>query len=445
MKKKIISLLLVFFVSLSSVKFSYANNDDLVNALELESQFDDVQPLIFDGGVISGPMLATIATIAVASGIVLKDSEALYNLGSRFYDYYKDSIDTINAIFEASVVIGSNRLVKVGYDFYIKVKEFLDDFTSSSGSINYNTASSIAETGSITISVPSKSQIENSGGLILYSTGIYSSRIGDDVSDVNSNTDIVSGEIYISVRTGSSYANVGARAYLNGKMVKGWSRSVAYSSNTTIYLKTDGDCKYFYVNGGQVLAYYSPSATSTVVGNVNSYDWNKVKDKIKEEDDSLTIGVPGNIGSLVGENVDVFNPTYDLPVDGVVSIPVVQNPSIALDGTTTFPNVDTGNGEDVGGGTGDITFPSFGDSLDFTPLEATGITEKFPFSLPWDIQRIIGIFDVEAKAPVFEFPIVSEKIEIDLTQFEECASIVRFFVLVSFIFSLIMISTKLKG
>ena len=456
MKKKIISLLLVFFVSLSSFKFSYADTDTNINVLELENQFNDVEPLIFDGGVISGPMLSTVATLAVGAGIVLKDDQSLYNLGSRFYDYYKDSIDTINTIFEASVVIGSANLVKVGSDFYTKVKEFLDDFVSGTNSLDYNTASSIVEVGKFTVSVPTKSQITTAGGLIRYSTGIYSTKIGDDLSNVMGNNDIVAGEIFISIRNGDRYATLGADAYLNGEIVKGWGRSVSYGAEATVYLYTYGDYKYFYVNGGQVLAYYSPSATSTVVGNVGSYDWNKVKDKIKEDDDDrVTVGVPGNVGNLVGENVDVWNPSYDLPVGGLVTFPNVANPSIELDNTTTFPltgtnegvgeGTDTGTGEGVGEGTGSITFPSFGDSIDFSPLASSGITEKFPFSLPWDLGRLLGIFDVQPTAPIFKFPILGQSLVIDLTIFDEWASIGRFFVSISYVVFLIFITTKLKA
>lgn len=127
----------------------------------------------------------------------------------------------------------------------------------------------------------------------------------------------------------------------------------------------------------------------------------------------------------------------------------VQKPQL---GTENSPSPGPGPGTETGPGTEnspgddfDFTFPSFGDSINFEPLYATGITEKFPFSLPWDIQRIIGVFNVKAVAPKFEVPLLSEKIELDLTKFDELASIVRFFVLIGFIVCLIFISTRLMG
>ena len=42
-----------------------------------------------DGGVISLPILATFGSLAVASGIIIKNNDDLYDLGRIFYDYYQ--------------------------------------------------------------------------------------------------------------------------------------------------------------------------------------------------------------------------------------------------------------------------------------------------------------------------------------------------------------------
>ena len=112
------------------------------------------------------------------------------------------------------------------------------------------------------------------------------------------------------------------------------------------------------------------------------------------------------------------------------------------------PNPNPGEGEGEGEGNGGSNFPSFpnfGEDLDFSPLYLSNLKDKFPFSLPWDIKRILEQFDVEPIAPKFEFPIQGEKLVIDLSQFNEWANIVRFFVNITFIVSLIFITTKLKS
>lgn len=77
-------------------------------------------------------------------------------------------------------------------------------------------------------------------------------------------------------------------------------------------------------------------------------------------------------------------------------------------------------------------------------LNNFNLKNKFPFSLPWDLANIIGIFDVKPKVPVFDFPLpAGNHLKIDLTQFNDWAEITRFFVLIFFIIELIFITKKI--
>lgn len=438
MKKKIISLLLVFFVSLSSVNLSFADTDN--ESLVLENEFYDVQPYFIDGGVISGPMVATLATLAVAGGIVLTSDDDIYNVARAFYEKNKAIWSLVTEAFDMSVRFAAGQMLVVGNDF---LEYFKNTFESSSS------LPSISYMNNIPV-YPGDAYLHEYSNKYMWAKG-FGLKVTVDTSDKSSNFFAVGDFLarYNTYNT-SSGGKYSYYLYLNDGVTKIGSFSIRdiYDSNiVNIYFAFDlsGDTPKLFNSEHN---YTSPAIQSDVFeyDYTGIFDWNKIKDKIK--DDGVTVGVPGNAGSLVGENVDVWNPTYDLPVSGVVSIPVVQNPSIALDGTTTFPNVDVETGEDVGGGTGTDTFPafpSFGDSLDFTPLQVSNISEKFPFSLPWDIGRLLNKFDVDPVTPKFNIPFFNEKIPIDLSYFDELANIARFFILLGFILSLIFISTKLKG
>ena len=161
--------------------------------------------------------------------------------------------------------------------------------------------------------------------------------------------------------------------------------------------------------------------------------------------DNDTIIIPGDLPNISIPSIESV-PGHEEGVD--IEPPFNVEPPIEVE-TPPGEDTETPPGEDTetppGEDTGFPSFPSFGDSLDFSPMYLTNVTEKFPFSLPWDIGRLIEKFDVDPVAPVFDVPIVSENITLDLTEFSELAQIVRFFVLIGFILSLIFISTRLMG
>ncbi|HBE8569442.1 TPA: hypothetical protein KM363_003766 [Clostridioides difficile] len=176
-----------------------------------------------------------------------------------------------------------------------------------------------------------------------------------------------------------------------------------------------------------------------------SYDWGQVSDKVSSG--SLDVYVPGNAEDLVGvPSGDVFvgenNPPYDLPSGGVVTVPKVENPSLPVGDNIVIP------GDSVVDPP--IDPPVIPDipavDINFSPLweSMKNIKNKFPFSLPWDIFNLFIGFDVEPVAPKWELPVLNNKVVLDFSNFDEWANIVKFFVYVSFLISLIVISNKLK-
>lgn len=82
----------------------------------------------------------------------------------------------------------------------------------------------------------------------------------------------------------------------------------------------------------------------------------------------------------------------------------------------------------------------------------SGITTKFPFSIPWDLARAIQMLNYSAEIPIFTVPFKIESINfqydmvLDFTQFALLAKICRFMVLAGFIVGLIIATRQLiKG
>lgn len=88
--------------------------------------------------------------------------------------------------------------------------------------------------------------------------------------------------------------------------------------------------------------------------------------------------------------------------------------------------------------------------LDFKPLKASGnlLATKFPFSLPFDLMALVGLFNVEPLAPVFEIELknfvpsdfkeyVDVVYQLDLSDYKIVVDILRWFLMLIFISGLI--------
>lgn len=125
-------------------------------------------------------------------------------------------------------------------------------------------------------------------------------------------------------------------------------------------------------------------------------------------------------------NQAIARPLSDvLTVDG--AIPLTQT------GALDMPVVQTG--------TADLTFDdTISDAIDFSPIKEVGkgLTEVFPFSIPFDFVRGVKLLVAPAVAPKFDIKFDNKyfkgggHILIDFTQFETWATIIRFFIALSF-------------
>ena len=409
--------------------------------------------------VISPTMLAVVSTLAVGTGVALKNADDIYDIGRMFYDYVErnNSLtwDIIKTTFEAAVALGDS--IKINSGILDICKNFFDDtfgIYDSEESIlegiafykGYPDLKNVQDTFYKTAEFSDKMPGVNISNLAVGEMGYYSNlyavkKLSNGFAICTVEGDVVK-TITTSV-TGRSFRNIA----ISIGATRSWRLSYSY--------EVDGKLAYSAL-GFTDIAKLGVSSTGTFdIPYTGGYDWDSNVEDKKEGTGDLLLPIPGDLNDLIGKNPsDVWDKNYQngLVGSGDLSIPNVNNPSISLDDTISFPNTDV---QDPPSDIPDVNdppiggiippFPSFGDSLDFSPMYLTNINEKFPFSLPWDIGRLIEKFDVEPKAPIFKVPIVTSDIELDLTIFDEWANIVRFFILIGFALSLILISTKLLG
>lgn len=126
----------------------------------------------------------------------------------------------------------------------------------------------------------------------------------------------------------------------------------------------------------------------------------------------------------------------DIPFD----IPVDQTSGKPMDDTGT----DTDNPSKPGEGTDtdkpSVNWPSAGD-ISLPKL----IISKFPFCIPFDVARLIGLLEADPKTPIFHVPlkvgtILNEEIVLDLSQWDNVVRIIRWGELIVFVAGLVLVT-----
>ena len=126
----------------------------------------------------------------------------------------------------------------------------------------------------------------------------------------------------------------------------------------------------------------------------------------------------------------------DIPFD----VPVDQTSGKPMDDTGT----DTDNPSKPGEGTDtdkpSVNWPSAGD-ISLPKL----IISKFPFCIPFDVARLIGLLEADTKTPIFHVPlkvgtILDEEIVLDLSQWDNAVRIIRWGELIVFVAGLVLVT-----
>lgn len=132
------------------------------------------------------------------------------------------------------------------------------------------------------------------------------------------------------------------------------------------------------------------------------------------------------------EGVKVPDIPFDKPVD--------KSTGKTLDGTDTGTDTDNPSKPGEGTDTDNPNWPDTG-SLSLPKL----IASKFPFCIPFDVARLVGLLEAEPKAPVFRIPvvyanIVNEEIVIDFDKFADVLQIIRWGEIMLFVAGLVVIT-----
>jgi hypothetical protein len=177
-----------------------------------------------------------------------------------------------------------------------------------------------------------------------------------------------------------------------------------------------------------------------------TFDAEKLAKEVTDDDvvgGSVEIAIGKDYVSDVEEAILAINSGIKTAYD--ISMPQAKDYAISTD----IPAVADVVGVVPKAVTGDI-------SIEFPQVEQFTlpnlITTKFPFSIPWDIQRAFQMFEATPVVPHFVIPFnfarlnINESIEIDLQQFSLLAKIFRWFTLASFILALALVTRGLiKG
>ena len=231
-------------------------------------------------------------------------------------------------------------------------------------------------------------------------------------------------------------------------------RDINYNPNGTI----QSEKKYPYGGTGKYVSWTSMLEYQKFYGDV------RYEDGTQAETDDEAIPV---IGETDGTQVtpDMLNPDGTVTIDGTTYYPKdfidwdkFKDPAIIdllnqiLDAIDNAPVVSEQDKPIVDVDSIEIAVPD--ELSDYTV--PVGISSVFPFCLPFDFSRGIKMLLAEPEVPVFKteidmtdfcgFDLGVIPLEISLEKWEPAVVVIRWFILLLFIFSLIFISTKIvKG
>lgn len=198
----------------------------------------------------------------------------------------------------------------------------------------------------------------------------------------------------------------------------------------------------------------SKNAISDILTKVDNTEKNQVQSIPTSNDVPVKTDLPwleqyktyGTVPSDLPSTIDVDFPTNDDYAD-----PGTDSWNQPISDFNAGPGTGSDTGTDPDAGTDDWT-SSPTKKIDWTKLKlsSSALTEVFPFSIPWDLFRLLSIFDVEPIPPKFIIdtsePIdlsvyeidVKYKFDIDFAVFDWVARIGRWFLIIVFDIAVIL-------
>ena len=155
---------------------------------------------------------------------------------------------------------------------------------------------------------------------------------------------------------------------------------------------------------------------------------------------AIKLGILAPVNILKEIALSMYDVVRDIPgqivggIEGIWSGVTTKVGEIA-DYVTALPGHITGVMDDVKLWFEGLLVPTL--QVDIEQLKVETIKEKFPFSLPWDIQRIIEELADVPEVPNWTVNILGNELVLDFAVFEPLAKIVRWAVVIMFIVGLI--------
>lgn len=377
---------------------------------------------LVNGSSAIGKTISSISAWAVEHGASL--AKGALRVGK---DLYQGIVDAFNSAYSDGIVQVSSDTLSVDnskhdYPDIAAARSMLNSFVAA----QYTRATAYNDYGSLTLSLVPKSV--NNSGIVTYTTTVVTSSdskpytgavygvsagVGIDISPYlgyyfyfyskQPNGDVVtSTERYFS-------SFLGANNVSNVAVVKGFydiavpTPDLAYPSDNYLVRMPD-----------------IPSV-DTATGEVT------YPDSIPYTKDAVAAPYP--IGD---DGVKVPDIPYDIPVD--------QTSGKPMDDTGTDTDTPSKPGEGTDTDKPSVNWPSAGD-ISLPKL----IISKFPFCIPFDVARLIGLLEADPKTPVFHVPlkvgtILDEEIVLDLSQWDNAVRIIRWGELIVFVAGLVLVT-----
>lgn len=397
-----------------------------------------------------------VGTILVGAGVVFSSRGDMAKVGAAMYKTMSDGSSAIASkiaaisswAVEHGKSIGSAAL-RIGKDLY---REIIDTFNASysDGAFSYGSYS-VTLNNEFFSDYDSKefwsrkftsAKFRVSSGVI----SVVSSLNGRDFKTMYFPAD---GDMQVSEYTISPNADsIFSPRWPAIWVERAYNGSISVNSSI-VYVYSDG------VDTGLVKSHTFPLGSASDISATFGYSIAIPAPDLAYPSDDYLVKMPDipSVDTATGEvtypdsiayTKDAVAAPYPIGDDGVkvpdipFDIPVDQTSGKPMDDTGTDTDTPSKPGE--GTDTDNPNWPDTG-SLSLPKL----IASKFPFCIPFDVARLVGLLEAEPKAPVFRIPvvyanIVNEEIVIDFDKFADVLQIIRWGEIMLFVAGLVVIT-----
>ena len=393
-----------------------------------------------------------VGTILVGAGVVFSSHGDMVKVGNAMYKTLVNGSSaigkTISSISAWAVEHGTSLAkgaLRVGKDLYQAVVDafnasYSNGFFSDGAHVSFSVDASDDDCKSFASVLVG--WVKEGRSFTVYTTGPYSDAIirQDFIPSFDAD-----GTFQLEVDTD------GEPRYYGGFVPARWSYDGVYASSYE-YMQASFTV-YNSGGGGQSFAFNRQAVAS--LGNLVSAP----ADDLAYPSDDYIVKMPDipSVDTATGEvtypdsiayTKDAVAAPYPIGDDGVkvpdipFDIPVDQTSGKPMEdtGTDTDTPSKPGEGTDTDKPSDSVNWPSAGD-ISLPKL----IISKFPFCIPFDVARLIGLLEADPKTPVFHVPlkvgtILDEEIVLDLSQWDNAVRIIRWGELIVFVAGLVLVT-----